>query len=101
MKVRKWMSTAAVMAALIGMSAVMPAPAEAACKKFRTGRAVGSIELFTKARARSAWRSDVLRRDGRAFASWVRAIDKTEKCDKSGPGSQWRCRATAKPCSKS
>ncbi len=98
MKLNKLISTAAVAAALIGASAMMPAPAEAACKKFRSATATGNFQFLVKATSRSRWRAKVRSLDGRQFASWARAVEKTEKCDKTGPGGRWYCRATARPC---
>jgi len=99
MTLTKLLSTTVATIALVGLFAAAATPAEAACKrKARTGKAIGNIEFFVKATARSRWRSSVRALDGPRFASWVRAVEKVERCDKSGPGGKWRCVATAKPC---
>lgn len=98
MTLTKLLSTTVATVALVGVVAATTTPAEAVCKKARSARATGNIEFFVKATARSRWRSTVREIDGPRFASWVRATDKVERCDKSGPGGKWRCLAKARPC---
>lgn len=98
MKLRHLTSTVVAAAALMAVSAAVPTSADAACRRDITRGAVGTIQFITRARARAAWRSAVRARYGAKWASWVNADNKTEQCNKTGPGRQWRCVASAAPC---
>lgn len=93
-------NTAATLTAAAAMLAAVcaAAPAEARCRGDVSAFAVGNFQFSTRITARNRWRSKVRVRYGSAYASWVNAKDKTEQCDKSGPGKKWRCVASARPC---
>jgi hypothetical protein len=74
-------------------------PARADCKgHFHSATGTSKIETFAGIAARRAWRARVREHDGSGYTWWSKAEDKTEKCEKSGPGGTWVCTSRARPC---
>jgi hypothetical protein len=89
----------AVGAATLAASALVWAPpAEAVCRGYFTGEAIGIFYTTTGIAARADWRSQVRDAAGSEFALWSRSRDRTTRCFRRETGGRWFCRARARPC---
>lgn len=99
MKIRCLCATAIAATVAVGVLSAMPTPASAKCYRDITREATGRIQFVTRLAARNKWRAAARQRYGAKFAVWTLAADdKTEQCNKKGPGAPWRCIASARPC---
>lgn len=90
-------AAAILLAGAVTPLAVTTATAQPACKPKVSAKAVGRFEFSTRITVRNRWKAAARDRYGRNYTV-VRARNKDERCDKSGPGARWICRLTARPC---